>query len=98
MSKIDISSVIAIVGLIGQAIIFLHARKRQKEAKRYYEQAEEELAQARLKRKAAKTILDFAEVWRTAMSEDERLNLVIEWHQRLVEANIIINVEGGKDV
>lgn len=44
-------------------------------------------------RKASVTILEFAELWHRPMSDDQRTNLLIEWHARLKEADVILNMK-----
>lgn len=85
MSKIVISSIIAIVGCVVQLLILWRAHLQYKKAKASYELSIK-------KRKAVKIILDFAEEWRKPMSDDERMNLVIEWHDKLAAANVIIKM------
>lgn len=90
MSKEYVSLVIAIVGILVQfAIAYIGVRRSIKIRK----QAIESLEKATKKRKAAMTILEFANLWRQSMSDDERMNLIIEWHQRLAEANVNIGIE-----
>lgn len=68
-------------------------RKLLKEAKKYKAECEESLDEAKKKRKAAVTILSFAELWRRDMSDDARANLIIEWHERLKQCNVILETE-----
>ena len=70
------------------AIGLYHIRK----AKRIREKANEVLDKAQRKRKATLTILEFTELWRQPMTEDQRLDLIIEWHQRLAEAKVHIGL------
>ncbi len=53
---------------------------------------------AKKKRKAAITILRFAELWIEPMSDDKRLDLLIEWHDRLKEAELTIEMKKEKDM
>ena len=64
-----------------------------KEGKKYKAECELLLKEAKLKRKAAVTILSFAELWRRDMSEDYRANLIIEWHERLKQCEVILETE-----
>ena len=89
MNQVMISSVIAVLGFIFQMIILGMSVRRLKKAKMYYEQG-------RIKRKAAMTIMEFAEIWRKPMSEDERANLIIEWHEKLAAANVIIQMSNDE--
>lgn len=90
MSKEYVSLAIAIVGILVQfAIAYIGVRR----CKKHKLQAIEALDKATKKRKAAVTILEFANLWRQHMTEDERMNLIIEWHSRLAEANVYIGLD-----
>ena len=89
MDKIMVSLIIAIVGIIIQVVIALVGLRRGKKIRT---QANEILDKAQRKRKAAITILEFAELWRQPMTEDQRLDLIIEWHERLSEARVHIGL------
>ena len=89
MDKVMVSLIIAIGGIIIQVVIALVGLRRGKKIRA---QANEILDKAQRKRKAAITILEFAELWRRPMTEDQRLDLIIEWHQRLAEAKVHIGL------
>lgn len=91
MSKIVLNVVIVLCGIAIQFVLLVLSIRKVKKAKRIYEQA-------LVKRKAAMTILDFADVWSKQMTEDERVNIVIEWHDRLAAANVIINMTEDEEL
>ena len=85
----NVIRIVNLVLFIALGVYFFYWRRRIEKLKN---ECVEILEKAKQKREAAKTILEFAEVWRRPMSDDERTNLIIEWHQRLIEANIIISM------
>lgn len=90
MEKEYVSLAIAIGGILIQFLIaFVGVRLSKKKRG----EALEVLEKAHKKRKAAITILEFAELWRQDMSDDQRVNLVIEWHDKLLEANVNIRMD-----
>lgn len=89
MEKEYVSLAIAIGGILIQFLIAFCVVRRSKKNK---DEALEVLEQAKQKRKAAITILEFADLWRQDMSEDQRVNLLIEWHSKLMEANVNIRM------
>ena len=90
MEKEYVSLIIALVGIMIQFLIaFVGVRLSKKKR----DKALEVLEKAHKKRKAAITILEFAELWRQDMSDDQRVNLVIEWHDKLLEANVNIRMD-----
>lgn len=95
MSNEIVSLIIALTCMMIQfAIVVAGARTlRKKRAEN-----QEILELARKKRKAAITILRFAELWKEPMSDDKRVNLLIEWHDRLKEAELTIEMKEGKDM
>lgn len=90
MEKEYVSLIIALVGIMIQFLIAFYGVRRSKKNK---DEAMEALEKATKKRKAAITILEFAELWRQDMSDDQRVNLVIEWHDKLMEANVNIRMD-----
>ena len=86
MAELITSTSIALVGVAIQLLIMVYAIKFRK-------RAEKILDAAKKKRQAALTILEFAELWRRNMSEDDRANLAIEWHERLEEANVNLRMD-----
>lgn len=90
MEKEYVSLIIALVGILIQFLIAFCGVRRSKKNK---DEAMEALEKATKKRKAAITILEFAELWRQDMSDDQRVNLVIEWHDKLLEANVNIRMD-----
>ena len=90
MEKEYVSLAIAIGGILIQFLIAFCGVRLSKKNK---DEAMEALEKATKKRKAAITILEFAELWRQDMSDDQRVNLVIEWHDKLLEANINIRMD-----
>lgn len=95
MSEEIVALIIALTGVMLQfAIVFSGARTlRKKRAEN-----QEILDLAKKKRKAAITILRFAELWKDPMSDDKRVNLLIEWHDRLKEAELTIEMKEEKDM
>lgn len=90
MEKEYVSLAIALIGIMIQFLIaFVDVRLSKKNK----DEAMEALEKATKKRKAAITILEFAELWRQDMSDDQRVNLVIEWHDKLLEANVNIRMD-----
>lgn len=90
MEKEYVSLIIALVGIMIQFLIaFVGVRLSKKKR----DKALEVLEKAHKKRMAAITILEFAELWRQDMSDDQRVNLVIEWHDKLLEANVNIRMD-----
>jgi hypothetical protein len=90
MEKEYVSLAIAIVGIMIQFLIAFCGVRRSKKKRN---EALEVLEKAHKKRNAAITILEFAELWRQDMSDDQRVNLVIEWHDKLMEANVNIRMD-----
>ena len=90
MGKEYVSLIIAIVGIMIQFLIaFVGVRLSKKKR----DKALEVLEKAHKERKAAITILEFADLWRQDMSDDQRVNLVIEWHSKLMEANVNLRLK-----
>ena len=90
MSHEIISLIIALTCVGIQVLI---ARYGVRKSAKFAARAKERLEKAQQQRKAARTILEFAELWRRDMSDDERMNLVIEWHDRLKEAKIRLEID-----
>lgn len=78
--------IIALVCLISQIAVACFVVREHKKAG-------EVLVLARKKRKAAVTILKFAELWRRPMSDDQRVDLIIEWRARLREAEVVLDAK-----
>lgn len=95
-SKEYTSLVIAIVGVLIQFVIAYIAVRR---ARKLRAEALDLCERADAKRKAAVTILEFTNLWKQDLTDDQRVNLVIEWHDKLMEANVNIHFgqEGGCD-
>lgn len=82
-----------IIALTFVGIQVLIGRYGVRKSAKFAAQAKERLKKAQQQRKAARTILEFAELWQRDMSDDERMNLVIEWHDRLKEAKISLEID-----